>query len=106
METKVAYQFDAAGLYQGETVADASPLEPGVFLLPARCTFAPPPKNVPGDRWPRWNGVAWVLARRREAPADDPAGDPVERLRAFLAGNPDVAALLSTYGGADDRQLS
>lgn len=101
MEAKVAYQYDVAGLYQGETEADESPLEPGVFLLPARCTFTPPPEQVPDDRWPRWNGVAWELARRRKVPDAQAADvDPVEKLRAFLAGNPDVAALLSTDGGA------
>ena len=101
MSTKTVYQYDPAGLYLGETVADESPLEPGVFLLPARCTFVAPPADVPDDRWPRWNGVAWDLVRRRKAP-DVPAAveDPVEKLRAFLAGNPDVAALLSTDGGA------
>lgn len=93
MKTKIAYQYDAAGLYQGEVEADPSPLEPGVFLLPGRCTFSPPPEDVPADKWPRWNGVGWVLARRRSGPAAaDP--DPVDKLREFLNANPDVAKLL------------
>ena len=100
MATKTVYQYDPAGLYMGETEADESPLEPGVFLLPARCTFVAPPADVPEGRWPRWNGVAWALVRRRAAPAAAEA-DPVEKLRAFLAGNPDVAALLSAGGDAD-----
>lgn len=93
METKIAYQYDVAGMYQGAVEADPSPLEPGVFLLPGRCTFSAPPDDIPEGRWPRWNGVGWVLVRRRAAPA---AGgpDPIDKLREFLNSNPDVAKLL------------
>lgn len=87
----IAYQYDHAGLYQGETKADESPLEPGVYLLPARCTLTPPPADVPEGQWPRWNGAAWGLANK---PQPAPAPDPVAKLAAFLNENPDVAALL------------
>ncbi|MDH1590530.1 phage tail protein [Stutzerimonas stutzeri] len=92
MSTVIAYQFDAAGFYRGETTADESPLEPGVFLLPARCTSVPPPADVPEERWPRWNGAAWVLVNK---PAALATPDPVVKLREFLAENPDVAALIA-----------
>lgn len=88
----IVYQYDRAGLYQGETEADESPLEPGVWLMPARTTPVPPPTDVPEGRWPRWNGVAWELATQ---PTPAPAPDPVAKLQAFLNENPDVAALLS-----------
>lgn len=93
-----AYQFDRAGLLQGIAVADESPLEPGVYLLPARCTLTPPPADVPDDKWPRWNGSAWSLMTRPQpgAPAGD--NDPVAKLRDFLAANPDVAAILEQGG--------
>lgn len=96
MTTKKAYQFSAAGVYLGATEADESPLEPGVFLLPARCTFTPPPDDVPDGKVPRWNGSAWALA-------NDPAKplvieDPLAKLQAFLTANPDVAALVTTGG--------
>lgn len=96
--SKTAYQFDPAGLYQGETAADESPLEPGVYLLPARCTLVAPPADVPDGKWPRWNGKAWDLVNRPApaAPAND--NDPVAKLQAFLASNPDVAALLQQGG--------
>ncbi|MNZ14600.1 hypothetical protein D3C78_315280 [compost metagenome] len=87
----IAYQYDRAGLYQGDTEADESPLEPGVYILPARCTLTPPPAEVPEGRWPRWNGVAWELATQ---PTPAPELDPVAKLAAFLNENPDVAALL------------
>lgn len=94
-----AYQYDHAGLYAGITEADESPLEPGVYLLPARCTLTPPPADVPADKWPRWNGHAWELVNR-PAPAPAPANDndPVAKLRDFLAANPDVAAILQQGG--------
>lgn len=85
-----AYQYDTAGLYQGETVADPSPLEPGKYLIPARCTLVQPP-SVPEGKWPRWNGAGWDLVTK-PAPAND--NDPVAKLQAFLNSNPEVAALL------------
>ena len=87
----IVYQYNTAGLYQGETDADESPLEPGVLLMPARTTRTPPPTDFPEGRWPRWNGVAWELATKPQAPA---APDPVAKLQAFLNENPDVAALI------------
>lgn len=88
---KTAYQFDYAGLFAGETVADESPLEPGVWLIPARCTLTPPPDDIPDGQWPRWNGVAWGLVTR---PAPSPGPSPAEKLAVFLSANPDVAALI------------
>ena len=92
----LAYQYDLAGLLIGTTEADESPLEPGVYLLPARCTLVAPPSEVPEGRWPRWNGAGWELANK---PAPAPAADPVAKLAAFLNENPDVAALLGQPGG-------
>jgi hypothetical protein len=57
--------------------------------------MVPPPGEVPADKWPRWNGRAWVLVNR---PTVNPPPDPVEKLREFLAANPDVAALLQQGG--------
>jgi len=102
MSTKPAYQYDHAGLLQGITEADESPLEPGVYLLPARCTLTPPP-NATEDTWPRWNGHAWQLVTR-PAPATPTESDPVAKLRDFLNQNPDVAALLQSGAGAVNEQ--
>lgn len=95
--SKTAYQFDLAGLYQGTTVADESPLEPGIYLLPARCTLVSPPESTEGQ-WPRWNGAAWQLVNRPQ-PSAQPESDPVAKLREFLNANPDVAALLQQPAG-------
>lgn len=87
----IVYQYNTAGLYQGENDADESPLEPGVLLMPARTTRTPPPTDIPAGRWPRWNGVAWELATKPQAAAPI---DPAAKLQAFLNENPDVAALI------------
>lgn len=39
----IVYQVSRAGYYEGPTEADESPLEPGVYLMPARCVTRPPP---------------------------------------------------------------
>jgi hypothetical protein len=93
---KTVYQYDRSGLYVGETVADESPLEPGVWLMPALTVDVPPPTEFQKEQWPRWNGAAWVLANNITAANDN---DPLKKLQAFLHANPDVAELLNNQGG-------
>lgn len=90
--TKTVYQTDRAGHYVGETTADESPLEPGVFLMPAGTVPRAPPKTWPDDKWPRWSGKRWELIQKPQAAT---AYDPVAKLAAFLAANPDVAAIIN-----------
>lgn len=53
------YHFDPkSGEYIGDGVADASPLEPGVWLIPAYATSDAPPQIEAGHR-PVWTGEAW-----------------------------------------------
>lgn len=96
MKTKTVYQVDRSGLYVGETLADESPLEPGVWLMPARTVETPPPTGYAAGQWPRWNGGEWVLANNVQAANDN---SPLEKLQAFLQANPDVAELISKQGG-------
>lgn len=96
MTTKIAYQFDFSGILLGQTEADESPMEPGVYLLPARTTLVPPPRTVPDGQWPRWNGRAWELVTKTQPEAK--IEDPVAKLQAFLAANPDVAAVIQQGG--------
>jgi hypothetical protein len=92
MATKTAYQYDYAGLLVGTTEADESPLEEGVFLLPAYCTFATPPAEIPEGLWPLWRAEQWELIERPAGPDEDTS--PLAKLQTFLLANPDVAALL------------
>lgn len=100
---QTAYQYDYAGLLVGETEADESPLEPGVYLVPARCTLTPPPAEVPEGKWPRWTGKSWALVNKPAA-QESTTEDPVAKLQDFLNQNPDVAALLQTGAGAANEQ--
>lgn len=89
---KTVYQTDRAGLYTGPTTADPSPLEPGIWLMPAGAVETPPPQTWPEEQWPRWNGSAWELITR---PSIAAAQTAAEKLAAFLAANPDVAAMIN-----------
>lgn len=93
MTSTIAYQYDRSGLFLGPTEADESPLEPGVFHLPARTTLVAPPTEYADDLWPRWNGSGWVLSAKPQ-PADIDGAAAVEKLAGFLRDNPDVKALV------------
>lgn len=100
MTTKIVYQYDIAGMFTGETEADESPLEPGVFLIPARCVEVAPPAYS-GDQCPRWNGAKWELITVSPGNDNQPAS-PVDKLREFLNANPDVAALIGATNEANN----
>ena len=60
MEKPVAYQCDHNGFYVGTSPRQQSPLEPGVWLIPAGCVLVAPPAIPEGQR-AFWNGTAWQL---------------------------------------------
>ena len=69
MRTKTVWQTHApTGLLIGPTVADESPMEPGVWLIPAGAVETPPPAESPGrgKGW-RWDGAEWVSAKLPKA---------------------------------------
>lgn len=102
MITKPVSQLDPAGHFMGLTTADESPLELGVWLMPAGTVDAVPPGDFdaqgaftpawPDDKWPRWNGVSFDLITK---PQIEQAPSAAEKLAAFLANNPDVAAMVA-----------
>lgn len=55
---KQVIQLDADGYFVGLTMADESPLEAGVFLLPALAIDADEP-TVPVGKRAKWNG-SWA----------------------------------------------
>ena len=82
-------------MYVGPVEADASPMEPGIFLIPAGAVEKAPPPEWGDDVWPRWNGAEWVLVRKPRQNRPEQIADPLAKLRIFLAENPDVASLIS-----------
>jgi hypothetical protein len=56
---KQVIQLDENGYFAGVTVADESPLEAGVFLIPAGAVEAPVPA-IPEGKLAKWNGE-WVF---------------------------------------------
>ena len=60
MDTKIVYQTDHLGIYTGKTVADRSPLEPDVWLIPGGCVEVAPPA-VPAKKAAFWDGRKWQL---------------------------------------------
>jgi hypothetical protein len=71
MNTKTVHQLDDEGFYVGSSGADESPLEPGVFLIPAGCVEPEPPPHVEGMRR-RFEDGGWsyvsIPAPEPEAP--------------------------------------
>lgn len=60
-KTRTVPQLDSEGRFIGETVAEESPLEPGVFLIPTGAVDAPRPV-IPAGFFARWDG-RWVLEK-------------------------------------------
>ena len=56
---KKVIQLDSNGYFVGFTLADPSPLEPDVYLLPANTIDAPPP-DIPEGKRAKWCGD-WIL---------------------------------------------
>lgn len=69
----IVYQTDDNGVLTGHTVADPSPLEDGVWLIPAGCVQEAPPPFTEGTI-PVWTGSGWVVKNLPppEAPPDTP----------------------------------
>jgi hypothetical protein len=58
--TKIVSQLDHNGYYAGPVVADESPLEPGVHLIPGGSVDHEPP-TVPEGQRARWNGSSFDI---------------------------------------------
>lgn len=63
------------GLLVGASEADASPLAPGEFIIPAFATLTEPPAPEEGKNR-AWNGSAWVMQDIPPAPEPEPEPEP------------------------------
>lgn len=71
MSEKFVSTISADGYFMAPAVADESPLEPGLYLLPAGAVDLPPP-NVPAGYRAKLEAGAFVLEAIPEAPAPTP----------------------------------
>lgn len=71
---KEVIQLDHEGYFIGFTVADESPLEPGVYLYPAGTIDAPDPQP-PENHTARWVDGAW-LYEEIKLPEPEPEPPP------------------------------
>jgi hypothetical protein len=60
MNYKTVYQTDINGVYTNTTTAYESPLEPGVFLIPAGAVEIVPP-IAEYNQYAQWNGSQWNI---------------------------------------------
>lgn len=72
--TKQVSQLDTNGCFVGLTTADESPLEEGVFLIPAGAVDSIPPL-IPEGKLARWNGE-WVLEDIPQPEFEEPPVEP------------------------------
>lgn len=75
METYAYNYHPATGEYLGASLADESPREPGVFILPGHATWTPPPPPE-GGFIIRFVDGAWGFSPVVE-PGSDPTPEPV-----------------------------
>lgn len=88
MTEKIVFQTDFDGVYVGLVAADESPLEPGVFLIPAGCVEVAPPVLAENQR-ARWLGEEWLVETRVELSPEpelpaEPEADPEPGERQYV----------------------
>ena len=69
---KQVIQLDDNGYFTGLTVADLSPLEAGVYLMPAGTVDAEAP-TITDSQCAKWDGSAWSV---EDIPVEEPAPEP------------------------------
>jgi hypothetical protein len=69
------YQTDNEGFFLGVTYADPSPLEDGVWLIPAGCVENPPPDFQVNQR-ARWVINKWVVEDIPPPPIPEQVPEP------------------------------
>jgi hypothetical protein len=69
--------------YVGSSEADESPLETGVYLVPAFATLVAPPSSVTDNHAIVWDGTSWTETLIPEPPVEEPPppADPIKILR-------------------------
>jgi hypothetical protein len=71
----IVYNYTPTGVYRDSEEAEESPLEPGVFLIPAGATSVPPLSASEGFH-AVWDGAEWSVVPIPEPVVPTP--EPVE----------------------------
>lgn len=56
---KLVCQLDQDGIFLGMTSCQASPLEPGVYLIPGHAIDVEQAPDIPEGKLAKWNGGGW-----------------------------------------------
>lgn len=100
--TKIVFSYSDSGVFLQQVElnsSDISPLEPGVWLIPANTTEEAPPEPV-GNLYPHWLGNRWELrvvthgGTGTEIPAPTPS---LEELKAVKNEEIDDARLVANF---------
>ncbi len=84
------YLFDEASKFTGEYIAQESPLEPGVFIIPESSTDITPPEIL-ADEFLLCTGSQWQV---NKIPAPEPVPEPtIEELRSTMVLTPAQARI-------------
>ena len=95
------YHYDTDQVYVGQSTADESPLEPGVFLIPANATATSVPSYTDGQR-AVWNGSFWDIedipepveeTPVEEVPENEDPWTTLRRIRNIKLADTDYLAL-------------
>lgn len=70
---KIVSQMDENGYFVCAVVADESPLEPGVFLIPGGAVDIAPPNEIEPGKMYKVSGEGWVS---EDIPAPEPEPEP------------------------------
>jgi hypothetical protein len=65
------YNYTPEGIYRDSEEAVESPLENGVFLIPAGATTVKPPEVSEGFH-AVWNGIEWIISSIPEPTVEPP----------------------------------
>jgi hypothetical protein len=103
---KKVSQLDTNGFFAGITYADESPLEPGIYLIPALAIDVDPPTTPEGYR-ARWDN-RWVYEPVSPPPTAPEEPVPVELTYAEKRANeyPDFREYLDGIVKSDQAQIA
>lgn len=75
---KIYHYNNETGVFLGEGVADPSPLEPGVWLIPAQAVTQQPPTHGEGQQ-AVWTGENWAVKPIPEPEPEQELAQPPEQ---------------------------